>query len=169
MTLSLTRSATASRTDAEYLASKIAGDLWLLYFLYKKTSEQYVRDHITEAVELIANGYLRSLDYGFKRNGIVIFRLRYEVHWDGSVSRDDECGDISAGMNLDGATAYSYLSPNSNYFSLTAEQQAAFDAKLPVKRNGADEPPLAANGVSSADRQYAKNGTGVSRTVFNAT
>ncbi|PIR51710.1 hypothetical protein COU77_04285 [Candidatus Peregrinibacteria bacterium CG10_big_fil_rev_8_21_14_0_10_49_16] len=169
MTTTGTLTETFTRTDARFLASRIASDLEQVHIFYPGLlSAEAVADHIREVVELLAYRYMDCADYGFKRNGEWIFRLRYKVRWDGWVVRNDESGGIPATINTVGAVFNSYMQYTDAFNALTTEQRLAFKkTKLPWVRVGATETPLA-TGPSASCKTYGRNGVSIDRNLFIA-
>lgn len=166
MTTSLSYTTTFSITNARYVTSKIKTDLRLLQRFYRKPSDEDVDDYDEEAAQLLAKGYLDTVTYGFRRNGLWIPpTLRYVARNDGTLASDDRAGRVPAGLNVSGASFYSYLTYSSKWDRLTAPEQQAVKDSLPVKRSGAPEPG-SSGGYWAGDRTYSSNGSGVGRSTL---
>lgn len=169
MTATGTITETFTRTDARFLASRIASELEQVHIFYPGLlSAEAVAKHIQEVVELLSHRYMDCADYGFKRNDEWIFRLRYKVRWDGWVVRNDESGGIPATINTVGAVFDSYMQYTEAFNMLTSDERLAFKkANLPWVRVGAAETPLAA-GPSSTSKTFGRNGVSIDRNLFLA-
>ncbi len=66
MTATATRTATFTITDARYVGAKIGTDLRLLNILYGRPSLESLADFAEEAALLLRDGYLGTVDYGFR-------------------------------------------------------------------------------------------------------
>jgi hypothetical protein len=95
-------------TEARYVTSKIAADLRQIYLFYGVPDSDSIPNFAEEAALLLRDGYLESVDYGLKRNGSVIFAIRYVARSDGSLVRDDSSGRIVPGLDFSGASWFSY-------------------------------------------------------------
>ena len=132
---------------------------------YGNPSADKVTDFAEEAALLLAARYLGWVEYGFKRNGLGVLALRYEGRSDGTLSVDDRPGRVPAGLNLTGASWYSYLDYSSSFYALSAEEQQRFKRTLPIQRGHADAPGMG-SGYWEYNRTYSANGEGVLRKVF---
>ena len=90
-------------TTARYVTSKIAADLDVLRSHYQLPSQADVTAYAEEAAQLLAKRYLGTVEFGFKRNGTVVFALKYETRADGSLA-DDRPGKVTANLDLSGTT-----------------------------------------------------------------
>lgn len=168
MTGSATRSKTFSITDARYVGAKIGAELRLLHNLYGEPTLAMIDSYVEEAALLLRDGYLKTVDFGFKDAGANMWRLRLRYTATvGGYLTDSRPGSLPAASNLAAADFYSYLTYSTAFHDLTATQQQAVKATLPVARSGADE-PSATSGNHSAGHEYARNGAGVSRDVYSA-
>jgi len=153
-------------TEARYVASKIATDLNLLNSYYSKPSIENASMYAEEVALFVAKKYLNSVEFGFERNGQVIFSLKYTARSDGTLTTDDRPGRIPANLNMTGVTFYTYLRPSALYHNLTTAEKDAFDKTLPFQRASGKEPVLQSNGYWERTHSYSKNGEGVEREVF---
>jgi Bacterial HORMA domain family 1 len=165
MTYSYTTSSTFTRVHARYIASKVAADLRQMQLLYGKPFSSEIDDYMEELIVLLALGYLASVDYGFRRDGKFILSLSFTVASDGTLIADDRAGRIPAGVNISGATWYSYLRKNYKWSGLSDDERSRIEQSLPIKREGHPEPQYGA-GTFTEDKVYSANGTGVKRRTF---
>ncbi len=141
MTYSFTTTTTSTftRTSARYIASKVVADLRRLRSYYGQPSEEQIELFYGELIELLALGYVRSIEYGFKRDGRRLISLLYEVRSDGSLT-DDRAGGVHARADITGASWFSFLIHNSKWWSLSPEHRARIEAGLPISRTPAEAP-----------------------------
>ena len=166
MSTTLTQTRTFTISHARYVASKIAADLDLLRAYHGKPPEQHVTDLAEEAALLLAARYLKSVEYGFRRNGLTVLALKYVARSDGTLTSDDRPGRVHAEANLVGATWYSFLEYNETFLKLPQGDRDRFEATLPIQRPGAPAPQAGIDGYWEQTRTYSSNGEGVLRHVF---
>ncbi len=167
MSYTFTTTETFTLTRAEYVASKVAADLRRMNAFYGYSghpTETEVDAYYQELVEYLVNGYLDSVEYGFKRNYQRIVSLKYKVETSGFLS-DSHAGGVYARANISEASWFSYLWHNSKYSILSSQARGAFLAKLPFVRSEG-EPPSDGLGYWTADRIYSTDGMGTQRYVF---
>jgi len=68
-------------------------------------------------------------------------------------------------FSITGATFFNYLTRNSRFFKLTADQQVRFKRDLPIQRTNG-EPPSDGAGYWTSDRNYYSGGQGLNRQTF---
>lgn len=159
---SYTASETFTVTHARHLAAKVATDLKRIQRFYPGgPSDRWIADYEAEAVALLKAGYLGTVTYGFKRNGLWIApTLRYTAsELAGDVN--DDPGRIRPGADVSGASFSSYLTYSSKWDGLSYADQDAFKKSLPFYRNGAAEPGVSGRFVS--DRAYSAGGRSLDR------
>jgi Bacterial HORMA domain family 1 len=165
MTFSYTQSATFTRTHARYLASKVAGDLRQMQVFYGRPSDEEIDVYLEELTELLVGRYLQSVEYGFRRAGGTIVAVSYEVRSDGSLTTDDRSGRVPVGVDVSGATWYSYLRPSSEWWLLSTADRNQIEQSLPIQRTPGAE-PQAGDGVWVEDKVYSCSGMALPRRVF---
>ena len=158
-----TETSTFTRTHARHMAAKVAADLKRMQRFYGSPSDTKIDDFETEVVELMKDGYLGTVTYGFKRGGYWIEpTLQYTARdLAGGTTGDDDPGRVSPRADVKGASFYSYLSHSRAWDLLTPLQRQAVEDRIPVKRTGAPEPGV--NGYWSADRTYSAGGRALDR------
>lgn len=150
-------------THARHLAAKVATDLKRMQRLYGLPSDADIATYETEVIELLRNGYLSTVTYGFRRDGQWIEpTLRYTAADMQAGLGDDDPGKIPPGKNVSGASFYSYLTYSSSYLAMTSAEQDAFKQSLPFQRTGAPLPTVA-NGYFADDRSYSSGGRSLAR------
>lgn len=165
MSYTITETRTFTITHARYVASKIAADLELVHAYHRRPSLQDITEYAEEAALLLAARYLKSVEYGFRRDGLTIFALKYIGRSDGTLVGDDASGRVYAEVK-ETDTFYSYLEYSDSFGKLSEVERERFKATLPVKRSGATPPQASPHGSWEQNRTYSTNGEGVVRTVF---
>ncbi len=168
MSESSSRTASFTVTDARYVGAKIAADLRILRALYGKPSDDWITAFAEEAALLLRDGYLASVDYGFREptGNSWRYRLRYTATVGGHLN-DSRPGGLPPVADLQDLDFYSFLTYSGSYHALTAARRTTVDAAMPLSRSSASE-PSALDGSSTAGNTYGRNGTGVRRNVYNA-
>ncbi|MFD3456988.1 hypothetical protein ACFWVC_33035 [Streptomyces sp. NPDC058691] len=167
MTASYTRSASLTITDARYVGAKVGADLRLLHNYYGKPSLGGIDQYVEEVALLLRDGYLDTVDYGFRDAGSNVWRLRlrYKATLGGQLT-DGRPGSLPR-TDLSGYGFYSYLIRSAKYWALTAAEQTAVEETLPFPRQGAAAPSAVA-GTTSTGHSYARNDAGVTRDIYVA-
>lgn len=164
MTYTFATTSTFTRTSARHIASKVVTDLRRMSFYYGRPSERQIEDYYAELVELLVEGHLESVEYGFRREGRRVVSLYYEARADGSLS-DDRAGGVPARVDITGASWFSFLEKSTKFFNLPEREQARIEAALPVKRTPS-QPPSNGQGYWVTDRSYSADGVGTQRRTF---
>lgn len=160
---SVSASGTFTITHARHLAAKVATDLKRMQRMYGLPSDADIATYETEVVELLRNGYLETVTYGFRRESQWIEpTLRYTARDMLSGLGDDDPGKIPPGKNVSGASFYSYLTYSSAYLALTSVAKDAFKQSLPFQRTGAPQPTVA-NGYFADDLSYTSGSRTLAR------
>lgn len=158
-----TETKTFTLTHARHLAAKVATDLKRLKRLYGELSDDRIEQFEGEATELLRQGYLESVAYGFQRNGNWIEpTLQYTAKELADSGGDDDPGRVRPGANITGASFYSFLTYTQAWHALTAQQRAAIEQQLPVQRTSANEPQVE-GGRFVDDKTYSSGGRALGR------
>lgn len=159
-----TSTQTSTVTQAKRLASRIGAELLQIQAFYGKPDVTTLTKYIEEAAIFLAAGYLRSVQYGFKKNGKVIFEVEYTSQ--SATGIDDKPGRVPPAADVSGGTWFSYLSYSDAFFNkLTHAQREAFKSKSPLHREPAD-PPQRADGLrSSGTKQFSEESLGIYREI----
>ncbi len=165
MSYSYTLTETFSITHARHIASRLAGDMRLMNAYYDYPSLSSIDNYLEEIAQLLAKGYLATFEIGFKRDGRRVFSLRYEVQADGTLS-DSRSGGVPAGCDVDGASAFNYLTHSAAWFLLPDYERDAFEQTLPIQRTPGPEPVDGDGRWVAEERTYASGGAGVRRRRF---
>lgn len=149
-------------THARHIAAKVATDLKRLQRFYGKPSDSSILEYETEIIALLKNGYLKTVTYGFKKNGNWIEpTLHYTVKdlLDGNIDHDP--GRIRPGATIEESSFYSYLTYSLAWENLSNAEKEAFKANLPFQRTGANEPGFF--GYLIDDRTYSSGSRSLCR------
>jgi hypothetical protein len=170
MTSSITVTETTSftLTHAKYLAAKVATDLKRMQRLYGSPSDARIAQFEGEVTALLKAGYLGTVTYGFRRDGKLIPpTLRYSAKdLAGTSAADDDPGRVPYGLNIQGASFYSFLTYNSAWDGLSLAQQTAFEGALPVQRGTSTTPGV--DGYFTDDRSYSAGGQALNRSIIRS-
>lgn len=163
-TTTVTRSQTFTRSDAQYVASKMAADLYRMKRLYGSPSDSQIENTMVEVILLLSQGYLLDVHIGFKRNGKWVVAVGYQAH-NGGLVGDDSAGGVPAGVDIRGAEHYNYLRYSSAFDRLSPSEKERVKASLPWRRTNGQLP---SDGVGSwsSDRTYSRSGGGTVRSTF---
>ena len=165
MTHSVTGTTSFTIIHARYLSSKVAADMHLCAQYYGNPSEESIRKFAEELAQYINEGYVDEYEFGYQKGNERIVSWRYKVDENGRISTDDRSGKVVPYVDITGATFFNYLTQNSQFFKLTADQQARFKRSLPVQRTHGD--PLSdGSGYWTSDRNYYSGGQGFNRQTF---
>jgi len=146
------------------MAAKVATDLKRVQRLYYgQPDDSRIAAYESEIIELLKEGYLGAVTYGFRRDGKWIEpSLRYTARdLMGFTANDDDPGRIRPGANIDGASFGSFLSYSSAWDNLSSTARNTFRQRLPFQRGDAAEP--AVNGYLLDDLTYSSGGRALSR------
>ena len=159
----LTETTTFTRTHARHIAAKVATDLKRMQRLYGEPSDRRIADFETEVTELLKDGYLGTVTYGFRRGSKWVEpTLRYTARdLAGASANDDDPGRIRPGANIGGASFHSYLTYSRSWDNLNVAEKNAFKDRLPFRRNSATEPGI--NGYLTQERTYSAGGRALDR------
>lgn len=165
---SLSGSITFSLTHARQLGAKVATDLKRMQRFYGSPSDAAILAFETEIVELLKDGYLDKITYGFKKgDDWIIPSLKYTaLELSDENATDDDPGRVPPGADISGTEFTSFLSRNSSYWNKTDSEREAFNNKLPFQRTTGEEPGT--NGYFSSDRSYSSGGRGLNRSSLKS-
>jgi len=158
-----TQAYTFTITHARYLASKVATDLKRIQRFYGSPSDLKIVEYESEITEMLKNGYLAKVTYGFKKdNNWIEPTLSYTAYdLNGATGTDDDPGRIKPNANVVGATFGSFLEYTSKWDSLSSEEKDKFQKTLPIQRSSALEPGV--SGYLSSDKSYSSGGKSLNR------
>lgn len=163
MTYSFTVDSTFTETSSAYIASKVAADLQSLHDYYGRPSESMIRDFVIELAALLLIGCVKSVQYGFKRDGKKVLVLEYKVQTAGL--QDGNSGRVFARADVSDAAWFSFLTYSEKWDELSDSQKQKIKSALPIKRSFGDEPEDGA-GYWVGDKSYSSQGAGVQRRTF---
>lgn len=161
-TYSTSHSNTFTRTDAIYLASKVAADLHQLGLLYGDgPTEQEIKNYAVELAILVQHGCVSFVEYGYKRGNSWAIGLKYVAGLTGTIMNDERPGQVPTRADVSGAVFSSYLEYSDAWFALSNDQRSRLADEIPVFRTSGYEP----KGAWSYDRVFSRNGVMLSRGV----
>ncbi len=165
MSLSYTVSETTvfTVTHARHIAAKVATDLKRMQRFYGMPSDSDISDYEAEVIELLKQGYLGTVTYGYRREGNwIVPTLKYSARDLAGGSADDhDPGSIRPGANIVGADFHSYLTYSASWDTISEAEREAFKKRLPFQRTGAPQPGV--SGYFNEDRTYSSGGRALSR------
>ena len=152
-------------THARKLASKVATDLLRIQRFYDRPSYQAIDDYEIELIELLKPDCLGTVTYGFWRNGAWAMAVRYRALPGGILVDDNDPGRIRPGLDVIGASFYSYLTYSDAWWQLTGDERETIRSRVPISRSGTPEPGVE-GGYWEDDRSYSAGGRGLSRSTL---
>ena len=164
MTHSFTTSSTFTRTGAKHIASKVLADLRGMQDYYEQPNESLIWEFYEELTELLVEGCLASVEYGFMRNNRRIVTLYYKVRSDGSLS-DEKSGRVYAKADISNAVLFSVLTYSIKWASLSNTARQQIEARLPIKRVSGKS-PQDGSGYWVTDKSYSSQDVGAQRWTF---
>lgn len=155
-------------THAQKIAVKVAADLKRIQRFYGQPSDTEIERYEEEITQMLKEGYLKKVSYGFQKNGDWIEpSLHFEARDIGGLTAsNDDPGRIRPGADISGARFYSYLTYSSEWWKLTEEERNSFRNGLSFMRSGANEPGI--NGYLSQDKTYSAGGKSVVRSTVKS-
>ncbi len=131
---------------------------------YGHPTQENIEKYLEELVELLSQGYLDKVAYGFKRGGEWVVALQYTAAELGTATTDDYSGSIPRRADVTNASWQSYLWKSRSFFALPIAKQAEIEAALPIKRSSAEEP--SSRRGWNPDKAYSSGGGGVRRSTL---
>jgi Bacterial HORMA domain family 1 len=166
MTSTFTTSATFTRTHAKHLAAKVIADLYQCSVFYGRPAVDTIEDYETELVEMLANEYVYSYEFGFKSSGRRLLTWHYRVGADGSLrGADADSGGIYAKAAVAQADYFNFMTYSSKWSKLTDSQRSSFKSGLPIDRKPGSS-PADGDGYWQADHGYSAGGIRLDRKTF---
>lgn len=131
--------------------------------LYGHITDEHINEFEGEVTELLRQGYLGTVTYGFQRNDLWIEpTLRYTASELANTDADDDPGRIPPGKDISGAKFHSYLTYSAAWDALTVDQRAAVKGQLPLQRVSGLQSAVS-NGYFADDKTYASGGRSLGR------
>ncbi len=162
--MSNTYTSTFTITHAQYLASKVAADLKQMQLFYGEPKDDHIQELVEELTLFLKNGYLQSIDYGFKSGGTWVIAVSYEVNPVTGLFIDNNPGRIAPGKNINGATFSSHRRPSRKYDLLSPAERETFDNLNPIKWTGAPDPQTGLLGAY--DKTYSAGNQQLNRKIL---
>lgn len=148
------------------MSAKVSADLRRIQRYYDEPSSQRIADFEEEITQLLKNGYLGTVTFGFKRDGKWIEPTISYSASDLTNSVDDVPGAIKANADVSNATFYSYLTYSEKYRLLTQKEKDDFEKSIPIKRGVAEEPNI--SGYYESDKTYSSGDRSLSRKTLRS-
>jgi hypothetical protein len=136
-----------------------------MQLFYGQPSDQDINLYIGELCILLLGGWLKSVSYGYKRNGAWIIALKYEARSGSIRAVDEDSGRVMPGKDVSGAYWYSFLSKNLAYSLLPQSRKNEIEQLLPIKRTYGTEPRLT-TGSWRNDKYYSNEGGALQRQIY---
>lgn len=159
----LSDTTTFTVTHARHMAAKVATDLKRMQRFYGRPFDLDIDQYEIEITELLKEGLLASVAYGFRRNGNWIEpTLRYSARdLAGGSANDDDPGRVRPGKDISNATFYSFLTYSAAWDRLSEAEKETFKVRLPFNRGAAPEPGI--TGYLTSDLTYSAGGRALDR------
>jgi hypothetical protein len=165
MTSTFTTTTTFTRTHAKHLAAKVIADLYQCHLMYDHPTRSRIDEYEIELVEMLANSYVETYEFGFKKDDKRIVSWRYASGPDGGLHGDDSAGGIYAKASVADGSYFNFMSYSSEWFKLTAALQTSFENGLPFQRSTGTL-PADGDGYWVVDHGYTAGGVRVARSTF---
>ncbi len=163
--MSQTYSSTFSRTHAKYLASKVVADLYQCSLLYDHPSPDSVEPYEEELTTLLADRFVGTYEFGFKRNGKRVLSWHYTVGSAGDLEGDSRSGSLTRGVDIGDATYFNFLTYSGEWWALSPAAREAIKRTLPFYRTSGAAPGDG-SGRWVVEHVYSSGGVLMSRRVF---
>lgn len=158
-----TETKTFTVTHARHLAAKVAADLKRLQRLYGHITDQRIAEFEGEVTELLRQGYLGTVTYGFQRsNKWIEPTLRYTAAELAGSGSDDDPGRVPPGKDIRGAQFHSFLTYSAAWDALTPDERETVKRQLPLQRVSGSESAVS-NGYFAEDKNYSSGGRSLGR------
>ena len=165
MTSTFTTSATFTRTHAKHLAAKVIADLYQCSVFYDRPAADDIGEYETELIEMLANEYVDTYEFGFKSNGKRLLSWHYAVGPDGGLHGDADAGGIYPKATVAGADYFNFITYSDTWWALSETKRANFKAGLPIQRTPGSSPDDG-DGYWQVDHAYSAGGVRVARKTF---
>jgi hypothetical protein len=156
---------TFTRTNAKHLAAKVITDLYQCSMFYGRPPEDRIEEYETELIEMLANEYVSSYEFGFKRDGKRVLTWYYTVGVDGGLHGDSNAGAIYAKAAVADVAYFNFMMYSDKWSKLTEIQRTNFKTSLPFQRT-AGAAPADGNGYWRTDHGYSAGGVRIQRKTF---
>jgi Bacterial HORMA domain family 1 len=166
MSMSYTTTTTFTKTHAKHLAAKVITDLYQCNLLYGYPTEASISDYLTELIELLAGNFVKTYEFGFRKNGERVVAWRYSVSADGELHGGDaNAGNLYARAPVAGAEYYNHLTYSDHWLDVGDAEREAVQDRLPFRRTTAS---LLGDGDGywQTDHGYTAGGRRIERTTF---
>jgi hypothetical protein len=164
--MSYTYTTTFTRTHAKHLASKVVADLYQSYQLYDQPPFDWLEAYQEELTTLLAGGYVKAYEFGFKRNEKRVLAWHYTVGPAGDLEGDSRSGGLTRGVDIGGSAYFNFLTQSDKWWNLLSPaERDAVEATLPFQRTSGSAPGDG-SGYWATEHAYSAGGVLVARRVF---
>ena len=163
--MSYTYTKTFTRTHAKYLASKVVADLYQCSLLYDHPSSGSVEAYEEELTTLLADGYVETYEFGFKRNERRVLTWHYTVGPSGDLEGDSRSGGLARGVDIGDTQYFNFLTYSDTWVKLSPAERDAIKGTLPFQRTSGSAPGDG-SGHWVTEQAYSAGGVLVARRVF---
>jgi hypothetical protein len=134
---------------------------------YGRPDAKDIEDYQSELIEMLANQYVYSYEFGFKTNEKRLLTWHYTVGADGGLHSDADAGAIYPKATVAQASYFNFMTYSSRWAGLTAAQQEAFKDGLSISfRRTPGSGPVDGDGYWQTDHGYTAGGVRVERKTF---
>ncbi|ANB24608.1 hypothetical protein A6F57_04915 [Alteromonas stellipolaris] len=148
-------------THARHMSAKVSADLRRMQRFYGKPSSKQIEDFEEEVAQLIKNGYLDTVTFGFQRDYKWIEPTFSYTASQISNGVDDVPGALRANADVSNAYFCSYLAYTNKFLELNQNERDGFKKTLPIQRVTGDEPST--SGYYESDKTYSSGEQSLSR------
>jgi hypothetical protein len=148
-------------THARHMSAKVSADLRRMQRFYDKPSSKQIEDFEEEIAQLIKNGYIDTVTFGFQRDDKWIEPTFSYTASQISNGVDDIPGSLRANADVSNAYFCSYLTYTSKFYQLDQSERDRFKKTLPVQRVTGGEPTT--SGYYESDKTYSSGDQSLSR------
>jgi hypothetical protein len=163
--MSSTYTTTFTRTHAKHLASKVVSDLYQCSLLYDQPSAASVAAYEEELATLLADRFVETYEFGFKRNEQRFLSWHYTIGPAGDLDGDSRSGSLTRGIDVSGSSYFNFLTYANQWWALSSTDRAAIERVLPFQRTSGSAPGDGA-GHWVTEHAYSAGGVLVARRVF---
>ena len=135
--MSTTTTSTFTRTNARYLASKIAADLRQLRSFYGKPTSSRSTTSMTNSSRCSLAAMSRATKRGSARHGKRVVSERYTVSSSG-LAADERAGGIYARADISGASWFTFMTYSNAWWNLSDAARTAIKDSVPIDRTPGD-------------------------------
>src|SRR5579863_9820051 len=122
MAYTYTTTETFTLTHARRLAAKVAADMHQCQRLYGHLTDTEIENYQQELTVLLVDGYLRTYEFGFKKDGRRVVSWYYMVAPSGNLE-GGRSGGLFPTADIATAVMFNFLTYSSEWFALSNVEQ----------------------------------------------